>query len=338
MADLQVSKPLLLVVIDTEEEFDWSNVPFSVSTVRAMAHQGRAQRLFEKFRICPTYAVDYAVASQREGCAPLLDFLANKACEIGAQLHPWLNPPLIEELSEGNSFPGNLPAELEAAKIRALTETIEANLGRRPILYRSGRYGLGPNTAAALAWLGYRVDCSVRPLFESQQPSAPDFREAPAHPFWFGPDNQILEIPVTVGLTGLLARGGREMYSAVRTPESERLRVPGLLARLGLLERVQLTPEGISLTEAKRLTRTLRRRADQNIFVLSYHSPSLQPGNTPYVRTARDLDRFLHWIEAYLDFFFGEIGGSASTPAEVLKLAGPRAPTRSEPSPEPAYS
>jgi hypothetical protein len=57
------------------------------------------------------------------------------------------------------------------------------------------------------------------------------------------------------------------------------------------------------------------------VFVLTYHSPSLAPGHTPYVRTAADLQYFLGWIEAYLAFFFGEIGGKPATPGLVLERA-----------------
>ncbi|HTW27295.1 MAG TPA: glycosyltransferase [Acetobacteraceae bacterium] len=313
--------PILLVIIDTEEEFDWRLVPSPASSVEAMRDQEKAQRIFQRFQLVPTYAVDYAVASQRDGYAPLLDFLSDGSCEIGAQLHPWLNPPITEELSPHNSYPGNLPAPLEAEKIRVLTRTIEDNLRFRPLLYRAGRYGIGPNTARALDSLGYCIDCSVRPYFDLRRHGGFDFRAAPTRPFWFGPGGRILEIPVTVGMTGPLSRFGRELYPAISGAFGRSLRLPGILARTNMLDRVQLTPEGSSLAEAKRLTRTILERDRRQVLVLSYHSPSLRPGNTPYVRSDRDLRRFLAWIEAYLEFFLGEIGGVASTPAALLRLA-----------------
>ena len=39
------------------------------------------------------------------------------------------------------------------------------------------------------------------------------------------------------------------------------------------------------------------------LFSLTYHSPSLEPGHTPYVRDEADLDRFLASIETVLTFF-----------------------------------
>ena len=55
------------------------------------------------------------------------------------------------------------------------------------------------------------------------------------------------------------------------------------------------------------------RATGHNVFVMSYHTPSLRPGNTPYVRTTQDLEKFLIWIEEILDFFRDEIGGTFST-------------------------
>ena len=59
--------PVLLVVVDAEEEFDWSG-PFTRDhhSVRSMAAQGPMHRIFEKYDIRPTYVVDYPVASQRD--------------------------------------------------------------------------------------------------------------------------------------------------------------------------------------------------------------------------------------------------------------------------------
>ena len=97
-------------------------------------------------------------------------------------------------------------------------------------------------------------------------------------------------------------------------------RAVSLAPRLGLFERIRLTPEGITLAELKHLTRTMLK-AGKRLFSLSYHSPSLLPGNTPYVRTQGDLREFLTWVEAYIEFFLDEIGGTPSTPASILELA-----------------
>jgi glycosyltransferase involved in cell wall biosynthesis len=313
--------PALMVVIDAEEEFRWGTFSTDATSVATIRYQERAQRIFDRFGVVPTYVVDYPVASQQEGYRYLRDFLRAGRCEVGAQLHPWVNPPFGEEVGEYLSYPGNLPRAMELEKLRRLTEVIELNLGVRPTVYRAGRYGAGPNTAEVLSELGYRIDCSVLPLGEPRPGYGPRFGQAVAKPYWFGPDHRLLEIPVTVGVTGLLSRYAEAVLPVIAHPALSGLYLPAVFARLRLLDRIRLTPEGISLDEAKRLTRTLVERRRQKVLALSYHSPSLEPGHTPYVRTEAELSTFLGWIEAYLEFFFGEIGGRATTPGAILARA-----------------
>jgi hypothetical protein len=40
--------------------------------------------------------VDYPVASQAEGRAPLRELMQSGLCDIGAQLHPWVTPPFLK--------------------------------------------------------------------------------------------------------------------------------------------------------------------------------------------------------------------------------------------------
>ncbi len=306
--------PYLLVIVDAEEEFDWRTFSPAATSVGAMRCQELAQRIFEKYRLVPTYAVDYPVADQSAGYEPLKEFLADGRCEIGAQLHPWVTPPVVENIGVRHSFPGNLPRALEYEKLKQLTAKIEDTFDVRPTLYRAGRYGTGPNTPEILRALGYQIDCSVVPWSNLSWQGGPDYSAISAQPYWFGPGGELLELPVTAALLGALRNKSPRLFSIVSSPILEACRVPGICARLGLIERIKLTPEGTSFSDAIRLTRALLKYGRHQIFVLSYHSPSLEPGHTPYVRTQRDLERFLSWIANYLAFFFDEIGGFAATP------------------------
>jgi hypothetical protein len=314
--------PLLLVVVDTEEEFDWAK-GFSIGAhnVTAMRCQVLAQRLFEPYRLAPTYLVDYPVASQEDGYKPLIEFLRDDRCEIGAHLHPWVNPPIEEQVCARNSYVCNLPADLERRKLTLLKTTIERNFGVAPDVYKAGRYGAGAATAAILENLGFRVDCSVYPRADLRSDGGPDFRRYSADPCWFGNDKRLLEIPLSTGFTGLLRRAGGGLHRWIGSNWAARLKLTAVFARSHLLDCVRLTPEGTTLAEAKRLTRVLWEHGEQRVFAISYHSPSLDPGHTPYVRDRRDLEHFLGWLEGYMDYFFGELRGSASTPMEVYRLA-----------------
>ncbi len=311
------ARPRVIVVVDTEEEFDWRQ-PFSRSAlgVDHMKHQHRAQRLFERYGVRPTYVVDYAIASQEAGFRELREWFGDGRCALGAHLHAWVNPPFDEELSAFNSYPGNLSPVIERAKLALLTDTIENNLGHRPTIYRAGRYGIGPMTAAILDELGYEIDTSVVPFTDFGGDGGPNFNGFPRDPFWFGPGRRLLEIPLTVGWCGLLRAHGEALQPPLISSLGMRFHLPGIFARLRLFERIRLTPEGANFAELKRLTDTLLA-AGTRVFVFSYHSPSLAPGNTPYVRTAAELDQFLGRIDRFCEYFLGACGGVASSPHDV---------------------
>ena len=310
--------PVLLVVVDTEEEFDW-NKPFSPSevAVSSMAAQEAAQRILESHGLRPVYAVDYPIVDTEEGYAWLRERHAAGLIDIGAQMHPWVNPPRREEISFRNSFAGNLPRELERAKIASLTERIGEVFGTSPVFYKAGRYGFGPNTAGILLEQGYLIDGSSFPTRDFRHEGGPDYTAHPVAPYWIrAGSGALLELPRTAAVTGLLSSWAARLFPLIATPAGERLRLPGICSRLGLMNRITLTPEGVSLEEAKLLTRHLLARG-QRVFHLSYHSPSLVPGHTPYVRSDKDLEAFLRWLDEYIAFFLHEAGGVAMPLDEI---------------------
>lgn len=311
--------PLLQVIVDTEEEFDWSR-PFSRKTtgVRNVAHQLKTQAVFERYGVKPTYVVDHPVASQSLGYGPLGELLADGRCDIGAHLQPWVNPPFVEDVNYLSSYPGNLPPEIEREKLAVLTGAIERNLGVRPRVYRAGRYGLGPHSLGLLERFGYEIDASVLPGIDLTRRFGPDFSAFGPQPFRFGPGGRRLGIPLTVGHVGMLASRARALYPWLDTRSADRLMLKAAASRLRLMERIQLSPEGFTLAEQVRLVRTLLARG-QRIFNLSYHSPSLMPGGAPYVRDADDLARFLDRLEGLLDFFVNHVKGRFITPLDLKR-------------------
>jgi glycosyltransferase involved in cell wall biosynthesis len=317
--------PLIVTLIDAEETFDWAHEPFSRTSadVRSMSQQFLAHRIFERHGVVPTYMIDYPVVTQRDGCDPLRELLAEGRCDIGAQLHPWVTPPLTEELTAPNSYPGNLPVALEYQKLDVLTKAIEDGLGVRPRIYRAGRFGAGPRTGDILRHLGYLADSSVMPGWSFVRQGGPDFMASGAAPYWIDPDRTILELPSSAGFVGRLAGAGETSRRVLFSGLSEALYGPALMARLGLLERIRLTPEGISVEEAKRLVRHMLGQGHR-VFVLTYHTPSLLPGCTPYVRTQQELVRFLDWLDEFYAFFIGEVHGQPATWRDVRDRLSPQ--------------
>ena len=312
---------MVVVVVDTEADFDWARQrPRRAMGVTSVKSQINMQRIFERYQVRPTYVLDYPVSSTPEAYEIIREFHHSGTCEIGAHLQPWDNPPFLERKTDENSYPGNLPFELEREKLLRLSQIIEENVGVRPRIYKAGRYGVGRATAQILAELGYQIDLSVVPGTDLTRQFGPDFSHCGARPYWFGQAPALLEIPLSIGYTGLLARTRSLAYVLTMNERLKALHVPGVLARLRLVERITLTPEGVSFDEQRRLTRALLHEG-QRVFTFSYHSPSLAPGNTPYVQNDADLRGFLQRIEQYLEFFASEVGGHAATPFEVKALA-----------------
>src|SRR5260370_2591723 len=83
--------PFLLVIVDTEEEFDWQSFSRSACDVDSIRQQVRAQQIFDRYGIVPTYAVDYPVAAQEAGYLPLREFLEYGRCSFLPHLHPLAN-------------------------------------------------------------------------------------------------------------------------------------------------------------------------------------------------------------------------------------------------------
>ena len=101
--------PRIIVMVDTEEEFDWT-APFdrAATGVEHMRRIAELQEVFDAHGVRPVYDIDYPIADQAVSIDALAPIVADGRAFIGAHLHPWVTPPFSEEVSRRNSFPGNL--------------------------------------------------------------------------------------------------------------------------------------------------------------------------------------------------------------------------------------
>jgi len=187
-----------LVTVDTEEEFDW-NGPFERSghTTITVPKLERFQLFAQKFGIKPVYFVDYSIIEDDEAARFLKSAVEKNTAAVGVHLHPWVNPPFEEETNNYNSFSGNLSKKLEESKIVRLRAAIAEKTGIQSVIYRAGRYGIGPNTAEILLKQGFLIDSSVRSRFDYSADGGPDFQKIGAEPFWLDDQKRLLEIPLT---------------------------------------------------------------------------------------------------------------------------------------------
>ncbi len=316
-----IEKPLLTVVIDTEEEFDWAE-PFNRNnrSVDNISHQHKAQKIFRKYGIVPTYCIDYPVVENDTAIGILKEWADQGECIIGTHLHPWVSPPYDEEVNRVNSYAGNLPYAQEMEKLATLTNFIEKRTGRRPEIFKAGRYGAGPNTGQILKELGYKVDTSVVADTSYTHDYGPNFIGLPTQPYWFGDgDEKLLELPNCRGYDGLLAKWGSFLYPALAGATGFKSFMAGVLVKTGLLERIPLTPEGIRAQDHIRMVRRASAFG-HNYFNYAYHSSSMMLGGAPFVKNDHDLEVFLKDMDIFFDFFINELGGAHKTPLDMYDL------------------
>ncbi len=303
--------PASILTVDTEEGFDWDK-PFTRDQhdLTHVDRIARFQSFCEAIGVSPVYLVDWPIVQSAKAREIIGDAVSRGAAEVGVQLHPWVNPPFEEEVNTHNSFAGNLPPELERAKFSRLRDAIEEAFGTPPISYRAGRYGLGPATKSLLYDMGIKVDTSVRAYFDYSHQDGPNYEDFPNHPYWVAGDTPLLELPVTSVYRGLLASAGPQLF-----PKLARIpRAPGLASRTGLLERVRLTPEGTPLSDAiKGIDAALAAKLP--VIVLSFHSPSLAPGNTPYTATEEEVAR----LYARLDGVYAHMASRGVAPTTIAQ-------------------
>jgi hypothetical protein len=77
-----------------------------------------------------------------------------------------------------------------------------------------------------------------------------------------------------------------------------------------------LSPEGYSHEEHVKITKYLYQKGVRT-FTWSFHSPTVMPNTTPYVKNEQDVKKFLDSFHQYFDFFFNTMSGVATTPTKL---------------------
>lgn len=311
----KTDKPQLLVVIDTEEEFDWSSPPDRKNiAVSAMSKIHLVQDIFNEYGIKPCYVVDYPIASQADGYAPLKQFLDNNQCEIGAHLHPWVSPPYVEDITISNMYPGNLGYDVEKQKLQQLQNQIEQSFAIKTEIYKAGRYGVGEHTAKIMQELGFTIDLSICTAFDYRADGGPDFSDSLTEPYWFGADKNLLEIPLSGAFVGNAGALSKHLYNI--SGYFNVIKARGILSRLAIVDRLMLSPEGYSSKEHIKLTRFLYNKGVRT-FTWNFHSPTVVPNQTMYTKNNKEVQQFLDTFKRYFDFFFDELSGEATSPLKL---------------------
>jgi hypothetical protein len=289
----------LLVSIDTEED-NWRPVREGI-TLENIRELPRLHRFLRGLALHPTYFVDHPVAATPWTRELLREIAAEGGGEIGAHLHPWNTPPLREAFTEANTMLKNLPPELQRAKLETLRESLRAVTGAPPTCFRAGRFGLGRETIAALLETGFAVDSSVTPFVSwAAYGGGSDFDGAPidcyrldgrADPRIPAPAGGLREVPLSCGFTRRPFARVAGLYRRLTADPLRRLPLASLATRTGLVRRVIGSPETNPVHDLLALSRSLIGEGARFLHFF-WHSPSLVPGLSPFVRSDADRERF----------------------------------------------
>ncbi len=308
----------LLVGIDTEGDNQWDAAARANQQFTNIYALPRLHALFAKHAVRPTYVITYPVARDARSADVLRDLARRGDCEIGAHHHAWETPPCTADDVRRHPYASMLPRTQFEAQLVSLTDAIERAVGRRPVSYRSGRFGFSPDHVAGLERLGYLVESSVAPLFYEAHKGGPEFVEAPLTPYFLAYDSatrpgssSVLEVPVSAGLNRRLPRFVQHAYARAPRPYTTRR----LLRALRLVRLRWLRPSYSSLDDMIALARELAR-AGEPVLNLLFHSSEAIVGGSPYNRTQGELDAFFDRLDRFLAFATREIGAAPATFAE----------------------
>src|ERR1035437_2457298 len=198
-----------IITIDTEGDNQWDHgCELTVNNIRYIP---RFQDLCNKYQIKPTYLVTSEVCEDDFAKEIFTDYLLTDKAEIGTHLHSWTTPPFLEK--EGyqyndvnHAFATELSEDLLTEKIKNLTNQIETSFGKRPLSFRSGRFGFNGNVARVLTDNSYLVDSSVTPFTSWSVhkgipggKGGPNFLDNTPFPYKYNSAyGSLIEIPVTI--------------------------------------------------------------------------------------------------------------------------------------------
>ena len=310
--------PALLVGIDTEGDNQWD--------LEARVHQRfeniyalpRLHELFERHGVRPTYLITHPVATDGRSADVLRALAGRGNVEIGAHHHAWETPPCTPEDIARHPYALSLPLDQFDAQVDSLAGAIGNAIGRRPVSYRSGRFGFSARHVSSLERLGFTIESSVAPLFYEAHKQGPDFVDAPLTPYFLSYDratrpgtSALLELPISSALNRRVPAALARWYARAPRPYQTKR----WLRLLRIADVRWLRPSYSSAADMMALARQLTRRGVPLLNVI-FHSSEAIVGGSPYNRTAGELDGFFERLGAFLRFATQDLHAQPMTFAE----------------------
>jgi len=313
-----VSRPALLVAIDTEGDNQWDAGARRHQTFENLYALDRLHDFFAAHNVRPTYVITHPVATDPRSAAVLREILARGDAEIGAHHHAWETPPFGPDDVDTHPYALSLPLAQFDAQLASLSEAITQAVGVRPVSYRSGRFGFSAAHVSSLERAGYLIDSSVAPLFYEAHKQGPDFVGAPLTPYFLSYDDatcagssEVLELPISAALDRRVPAAIERWYGRAPWPYQTKR-----MLRFARIAKVRwLRPSYSSAEDMIALARQIVRRGAP-ILNLLFHSSEAIVGGSPYNRTQGELDAFYERLGRALTYMTRDLGAEPLTFAE----------------------
>ena len=299
-----------ILTIDTEGDNQWEHG--RSITVENLRYIPRFQRLCNKYRIKPTYFVTSEVCEDPFSEELFSDYIENNVAEVGAHLHAWTTPPFLKKdgfryNDVNHVFATELPADLLANKVKYLTDQIGTVFGKRPLAFRSGRFGFNEGVAKVLMANQYIVDSSVTPYISwtslkglPEGRGGPDFINKRPSPYNYESEGKkLVEIPVTVMPTAFPLNNDNfissfyfrnvDRYNALKALRKMFFRNQPLWLRP--FPEANLRIFGKILDEG--------RRRNLPYLVMMFHSSELMPGCSIYRTDKESIEKLYELLEHF---------------------------------------
>lgn len=322
----------LILTIDTEADNQWDHGRrLSVENIKYIP---RFQNLCSRYNIKPTYLVTSEVCDDDFAREILSDYVLLEKAEVGSHLHSWTTPPFLDETGYryndiNHAFATELPLDLLKDKLKFLTDQVEKSFGKRPLSFRSGRYGFDTNVARYLIENKYVVDSSITPYISwSEQKGVPKGNGGPdfinEFPFPYEikiSEGSLLEIPVTILPTKFpINQNFRLARSYFRYVDNNM--IFRIIRRLLFQDQpIWLRPQpATTLNMFEELIKEAER-IKLPYLVMIFHSSELMPGSSIYRKDEGSIEKLFELLEAFFNLLKNRRIGSL-TLTEAAENAG----------------
>jgi hypothetical protein len=299
-----------ILSIDTEGDNQWDHGrELTVDNIKFIPP---FQDLCTKYFIKPTYLVTSEVCEDPFAKEIFSEYLLNDKAEIGTHLHSWTTPPFIDRdgyryNDVNHAFATELEEDLLTEKIKNLTNQIETSFGKRPLSFRSGRYGFNRNIARILAGNSYLVDSSVTPYTTWSAhkgipggSGGPDFRDKGAFPYKYNfTNNSLVEIPITILPTRFPIDGNKTLARYYFNNVDNNLILRALRRLLFRYQPLWLRPHpwmNIDLFD-ELVNEAIKIKLP--FIVMMFHSSELMPGCSKYRNDKDAIEKLFDLLERF---------------------------------------